>query len=341
MDTTAVVAGRTTHVAEGTSTVGTALLAVLAVTQVLVASGGPTGAPAATDVSPCCDAAAGAASPVDPFPPVVVTSSGDDRGPGPDATADHPGGIAARIRTTDGNPVPGEVFLLMATAGSVAPARLYDETPYRHDRGVAPEAQGSNVAAVGLVETITGADVELLELTTAPGGGPSGGIAYTIAYLDVVSDGAFTGDLRVAATGRLGTQGYVDPVNAIDEKTAAAHLAGVDVLFAASTPGDDQVDLYGARSVGERHRARHTGATLADERRLDEYRAWGARRPDAMDIVHVRHVADVAAYLCGAGSDDACHVTGLLERTTTEFATGPTRPASARRSAAEPPGRLR
>lgn len=33
-----------------------------------------------------------------------------------------------------------------------------------------------------------------------------------------------------------------------------------------------------------------------------------------MDIVDARHLIDVAAYLCGAGSTYACDVTDLLDR---------------------------
>jgi len=272
------------------------------------------------------------AEPTADYPSATITQSvvhralpvtDDDRRPTPDASADYTGGIATRLHTADGTPVPGNVFLLMATAGSDATAQLFDETPYTHDNGTAADAHESNVAAVDTVETVTGTDIDLLELTTAPGGGPSGGITYTIAYLNVLSDGAFTGDLRIAATGRIGTHGYVDPINAIDEKTAAAHLADADVLFTPSTSTDQHLDTYGARHVGERNRARHTGNPLADERRLDNYHAWGADRPDGMDIIHVRHVADVAAYLCGTGSTYACHITELLEDTTTEFTTKP------------------
>jgi hypothetical protein len=42
-----------------------------------------------------------------------------------------------------------------------------------------------------------------------------------------------------------------------------------------------------------------------------------------MDIIYVRHIADVAAYLCGTGSTYACHITELLDHTTTEFTPKP------------------
>ena len=223
------------RVRTATAAIGTALVGLVAVQTLGFATQPPTERAAVPETS-CCDESALSGPAVVPSPPVVVTSSDADRGPTPDATADYTGGTATRLHTADGAPVPGDVFLLMATAGSDAPARLYDQTPYTHDNGTAADAHESNIAANATVGTITGIDVGLLELTTAPGGGPSGGITYTIAYLNVLSDGAFTGDLRIAATGRIGTHGYFDPINAIDEKTAAAHLADADVLFTPSPP---------------------------------------------------------------------------------------------------------
>lgn len=247
---------------------------------------------------------------------VVATGSADESA-APDEVADYVGGVAARLHTSDGTPVSGNIFFLAAVPGSDAAAVLFDDTPYRHDRGVAPEALESNVAAAEMVEDITGADVELLDLTTAPGGGASGGLAYTIAYLNVISNGAFTGDLRVAATGRVAPKGYVHPIKAINEKTAAASLARADVLFTPSTPGDTHLDRYAVRYVGELNRVALTDRTLHEERQLDHYHEWGVARADGLDIVGVRHIADVAAYLCGAGSSYACTIAAHLAGTTT------------------------
>ncbi len=268
------------------------------------------------DKTPCCDTASASASgtqTVSAPPSVAVTSSDSDWAPTPDATADYTGGLAARLHSTGSTPIPGDVFILMATYGSDNSARLFDRTPYIHDKGTAADSHESNVDAAAVVEAITGADVDLLDFTTAPGGGPSAGITYTIAYLNIISDGAFTGDLRVAATGRLGSDGYVQPILAINEKMAAAHLADADVLFTPSTPGAEHLADHSARDVGELFRARNTGASLADERELGSYRSWGATRPDGLDVVGIRHIADVAAYLCGNGSTYACDVTDYFE----------------------------
>jgi hypothetical protein len=274
------------------------------------------GTPAPADANNAAGSTESAAhQTANPTPPIPVTHSSTDRGPTPDATAEYTGGIAARLHTTDSTPSPGNVFILMATPGSDSPAQLYDHTPYTHDNGTAADAHGSNIDAAAAAEAITSADIDLLDFTTAPGGGPSAGITYTIAYLNVISNGAFTGNIRIAATGRLATNGYVRPINAINEKTAAANLADADVLFTPSTPDAQHLNTYSARHVGELFRARNTGTTLADERNLDSYHTWGATRPDGLDIVGIRHIADVAAYLCGNGSTYACHVTDHYNNT--------------------------
>lgn len=241
-----------------------------------------------------------------------ISSAGDERASTPDLVAEYPGGLAARLHVAGNDPIPGEVYLLMATDGSDEAARVYDRTPFRHDGGAHEDTRESNLAAVEFVEGITGEDLEPLDLTSAPAGGDSGGIAYALGYLDLVSDGGFTDGLRVAATGKIRTDGYVQPIDAVDEKTAAAVLAGSDVMFTASVPDEATIAAHGARFVGEMHWSRSPDATLGEQRHWDRYQEWGAGRPDGMDIVAVRHIGDVAAYLCGTGSIPACRVVGEL-----------------------------
>jgi hypothetical protein len=232
----------------------------------------------------------------------------------PDRVGDIMGGVAARLRTSDGEPLAGEIFLLLSASTATPEARVYEQTPYTHDGGAHPETVASNRIAARTVATITGSDVEILELTNPAGGGASAGIIYAIAYLDVISDGAFTGDLRVAATGRLEPNGFIGSIDHIDDKTVAAGLADADVLFTPTVPTADVLAAQGARLVGEIAREPNAGATLDDPLRLEQFRQWGADRPDGMDIVDARHLIDVAAYLCGTGSGFACHVEVLLDR---------------------------
>jgi hypothetical protein len=236
----------------------------------------------------------------------------------PDRIADHVGGVAARLHLDGEVAVPGDLFALFATNGSDDAARLYDTTAYTLVReDVHPEMAASNQTAAGVVADIVGHDVSPLDFTSAPAGGFSAGLTFAVGYLNEVSDGAFTGDVGVAATGALDDDGYLDWVTAIDEKTAAAQVAEVDVMFTTATPTYSTLDRYAARYEGDLHGARRTGTALAAERNWSAYEQLGADRPTAgMDVVAVAHLGDVAAYLCGAGSAFACDVRATLADTT-------------------------
>ena len=244
----------------------------------------------------------------------IVPGGPPSDGSGPDRTGDQEGGIAARLHDADGRPIAGEVFLLIGSGGSTAPARVYDTTPYVHDHEVHPDTVASNRIANRTVRALTGTPVDLVEMTNAAAGGPSGGVTRAIAYLDIVSDGAFTGDLRVAATGRMRPGGHLGAIEDIDSKTVAAHLADVDVLFTPTVPSVAARQAHGARVVGELVRDADSGDVLNDPDRVELFHEWGADRPAGMDIVDVRHLIDVSSYLCGAGSDFACEITERLDR---------------------------
>lgn len=247
------------------------------------------------------------AVPLGPRPPAPASAVAD-------VTATYRGGAAARLRTAYDAPVPGDVFVLMGAPGLDRPARVWNATPYPWSRPDehADSAQ-SNAAARLLVKALVGDRIEAQRFTTPSGGGPSVGLPYTLGYLNLWADGGFTGATSVAATGRLGSFGWIDPVLALDEKFAVAVAAKVDVVFTPTWPDDALVALHGARRVGSLGSNRVPGAPVADARGWEEYRRWGAeRQAGRVDLVGVRHVGDVAAYLCGTGADAACDLLGEL-----------------------------
>ena len=61
--------------------------------------------------------------------------------------------------------------------------------------------------------------------------GPSAGLIFTLAYIDLLTRGALVGDLRVAGTGGISANGYVFTVAGVEVKIATALLAGPDVVF--------------------------------------------------------------------------------------------------------------
>lgn len=65
-------------------------------------------------------------------------------------------------------------------------------------------------------------------------GGPSAGLAFTLAVLDVLTPGELTGGLDVAVTGTIDGLGNVGDVGGVRQKTAAAIDEGYDVFLVPS-----------------------------------------------------------------------------------------------------------
>ncbi|MEM9515510.1 MAG: hypothetical protein AAGA42_11700 [Actinomycetota bacterium] len=243
--------------------------------------------------------------PTSPTAPSVATppSATNSGTPPAHRTSTDIGGIAAQVFIDEAVPVPGRVITLMGKEGSQATATAYVDTAYGHSKGLAPDTAQSIVDAHALVAEMTGHALAIEVFTNPPAGGSSCGLAYTIAYLNIATRGRFTDSVAVAATGGLQPGGVIMPISAIDEKTAAAELAGAEVLFTPSRSQPDTIDRHVARFDGRQSRA-VAGSTL--EERIDDYMRLGADRPTGMDVVGVRHIVDVAAYLCGAGSQAGC-----------------------------------
>jgi PDZ domain-containing protein len=77
--------------------------------------------------------------------------------------------------------------------------------------------------------------------------GPSAGLAFTLATLDVLTPGDITGGQPVAVTGTIDSLGNVGPIGGAEYKAIAARTAGAEVFLvprgeediAASKVGDD------------------------------------------------------------------------------------------------------
>jgi PDZ domain-containing protein len=70
-------------------------------------------------------------------------------------------------------------------------------------------------------------------------GGPSAGLAFTLAILDVLTPGDLTGGTKIAVTGAIESDGTVTPVGGVAQKTAAAAEAGATVLI---VPAGEEAD---------------------------------------------------------------------------------------------------
>jgi len=112
-------------------------------------------------------------------------------------------------------------------------------------------------------------------------GGPSAGLAFTLALIDELSKGSLTGNTRVAATGTIDGDESVGAVGAIPQKAIAARDAGAKLFLIPA--GQSAQDIADARRIGGAQMRVETVATLQDA--LDLLRGIGGDPlPDATSV---------------------------------------------------------
>ncbi len=89
-------------------------------------------------------------------------------------------------------------------------------------------------------------------------GGPSAGLMYTLAVMDVLSEDDLTKGWRIAGTGTISSDGTVGAIGGIRQKVVAAQDAGAQYIFvpvsnleAARSIVDDDVELIAVESLDE------------------------------------------------------------------------------------------
>lgn len=78
-------------------------------------------------------------------------------------------------------------------------------------------------------------------------GGPSAGLAFTLALIDELTPGELTGDVRVVATGTIDEEGAVGAIGALVQKADAVRRAGATLFLVPS--GQDEAEIERAREV--------------------------------------------------------------------------------------------
>jgi PDZ domain-containing protein len=100
---------------------------------------------------------------------------------------------------------------------------------------------------------ITPADTRTVEvpfevaISTNAIGGPSAGLAFTLALLDELTPGNLMGNVRVATTGTIEEDGTVGPIGALRQKTVAVRRAGAKVFLVPKA--QSAAELAAARSA--------------------------------------------------------------------------------------------
>jgi len=83
----------------------------------------------------------------------------------------------------------------------------------------------------------------VVDIDSGSVGGPSAGLAFTLAVLDQLTEGELTGGTRVAVTGTINAAGQVGPVGGVRQKTAAVRDLGIGVFLVPKGIGPDEIEM--------------------------------------------------------------------------------------------------
>lgn len=164
--------------------------------------------------------------------------------------------IGDTITAIDGVPTPTlEAIGPLTAARSAGDVVTLTVRPYQLEATVERQVELINSpddasrVIVGFVPADT-RSVDLpfsVDIDTSQIGGPSAGLAFTLALIDELSEGPITGGLDVAATGTIAEDGSVGAIGALRQKTVAVRRAGAQVFFVPA--GQPEAELEEAREV--------------------------------------------------------------------------------------------
>jgi PDZ domain-containing protein len=108
----------------------------------------------------------------------------------------------------------------------------------------APDDPGRAVIGIAPEDRIIGFDFPVdVTIDSGTVGGPSAGLAFTLAVLDVLTPGELTGGHRVAVTGTMSLDGTVGPVGGAAQKAISVRDAGYELFL---VPSDEQKEVEAA-----------------------------------------------------------------------------------------------
>jgi Lon-like protease len=88
-----------------------------------------------------------------------------------------------------------------------------------------------------------------IDITSGRIGGPSAGMMYTLALIDVLSPGDLTQGHVIAGTGTMDPQGRVGPIGGVRQKVVGAEAAGAEIIL---VPSANYQEALTARTQGIR-----------------------------------------------------------------------------------------
>lgn len=110
--------------------------------------------------------------------------------------------------------------------------------------GEHPENSGGSFLGIAPVDNLIfneSLDFDV-DIDSGAVGGPSAGLAFTLAVLDQLTEGELTGGADVAVTGTIDVAGNVGSVGGVAQKTAAVRDLGADIFIVPEQLGADSID---------------------------------------------------------------------------------------------------
>ncbi len=98
---------------------------------------------------------------------------------------------------------------------------------------------------VGPIDQIEFLDPEIpfdVEIDSGSVGGPSAGLAFTLAILDDLTPGELTGGAEIAVTGTINFDGSVGSVGGVEQKAAAVRELGIEYFIVPLALGEDRIE---------------------------------------------------------------------------------------------------
>ncbi|MCQ3813484.1 MAG: hypothetical protein KTU85_03575 [Acidimicrobiia bacterium] len=136
--------------------------------------------------------------------------------------------------------VPGQVGIVTVEAADTGQLTHVTIVWGSHPQGAEGAYLGIGEIVPRLTDETLGIDVSI---DTGSTGGPSAGLAFTLAIIDLLTPGELTGNNRVAVTGQIFVGGVVGNVGGVAQKTVAARSAGATAFI---VPADlvEVAELY-------------------------------------------------------------------------------------------------
>ena len=145
---------------------------------------------------------------------------------------------------------PGDVVELTVERFDAETGEMGPPTSVAVELGDHPDRPGDAFLGVGpidRVELTTDFDF-VVDIDSGSVGGPSAGLAFTLAVLDQLTPGELTGGSVVAVTGTIDVAGTVGTVGGVVQKTAAVRDLGADVFIVPAALGEAQLERIEERA---------------------------------------------------------------------------------------------